>query len=143
MKYAYWGVGILALLALGRIVFYRTRKENPVEVHLTPEESSKAEKKRKEKRRSETPSVDYNSYFSKLDNDEIDDELESELERLTQEAKKERKNGGASSGTIDNNTELNNFSDKRREALELISRYPERAADPYKDGLKVPICSKR
>lgn len=138
VKYAYWGVGILALLALGRIVFYRTRKENPVEVHLTPEESSKAEKKRKEKRRSETPSVAvaYNSYYSKLDNDEIDDELESELERLAQEAKKERKNGGASSGTIDNNTELNNFSDKRREALELISRYPERAAASLQGWVK-------
>ena len=82
----------------------------------------------------DTEDVKTLKYLLKLKMQRIN-ELEAELERLAVESKRKHE-GETSSKSVNQKNELEDFSDKRRKALELISRYPERAAASLQGWVK-------
>ncbi|MBP5621271.1 MAG: hypothetical protein J6X44_04575 [Thermoguttaceae bacterium] len=128
-------VGFVILAGITRVLFSRKIKKVGVENNVKIQRRFKAGKRSRESRQS-ISSKSHDRRFSLSESDEeFDDELEAELERLAVESKRKHE-GETSSKSVNQKNELEDFSDKRRKALELISRYPERAAASLQGWVK-------
>ena len=129
-------VGFAFLVGIARIALFRRRQIINGGGRIKSKKYAKVENRGRESRKSVSYKTrDHNSFLSELDNESYDDELDAELERLGFESKRENKSG-TPNNSVDHKNELEEFSDKRRKALELISRYPERAAASLQGWVK-------
>ncbi len=129
--------GFVILGGSTRVLFFRKRKRRVVENDSKKEEISNAAKANGRGKSNDSSFHPRGRLidFSELEDDENEAELETELGRLAFGTIRKHK-GGTDEKSVGSKDDLGEFSNKRREALEFISRYPERAAASLQNWVK-------